>query len=364
MRVARVQAWLGERVPIAPLIEALRHKRVPQHRYSVWYYFGGITLFLFVVQVVTGGLLLLYYRPSAGEAYESVQFLMTRVQFGWLVRSIHAWSANLMVASAFGHLFSVLFLHGYRRPREVTWVSGAFLLFLVLAFGFTGYLLPWNQLSFFATSVGTDMAGTIPWIGHFIVRFLRGGDTVTGATLTRLFGVHVAILPAIATALVCLHLFLVQQHGMSVPPSIEEESRRSERPVATVPFFPDFALRDLFAWTVALAVLAALAAFYPWELGLKADPFAAAPAGIRPEWYFLWEFQTLKYVPASAFGINGELLVVGALGIGAALLLALPFLVPDRPSTRRALAWIAAAALAYMILLTALALRGSGGPIP
>ena len=326
MRVARVQAWLGERVPIAPLIEALRHKRVPQHRYSVWYYFGGITLFLFVVQVVTGGLLLLYYRPSAGEAYESVQFLMTRVQFGWLVRSIHAWSANLMVASAFGHLFSVLFLHGYRRPREVTWVSGAFLLFLVLAFGFTGYLLPWNQLSFFATSVGTDMAGTIPWIGHFIVRFLRGGDTVTGATLTRLFGVHVAILPAIATALVCLHLFLVQQHGMSVPPSIEEESRRSGRPVATVPFFPDFALRDLFAWTVALAVLAALAAFYPWELGLKADPFAAAPAGIRPEWYFLWEFQTLKYVPASAFGINGELLVVGALGIGAALLLALPFL--------------------------------------
>lgn len=169
MTTSRVFAWLEERVPLAPVIEALRHKRVPQHRYSIWYYFGGITLFLFVVQVVTGGLLLLYYRPSAGEAYESVQFIMTRVAFGWLVRSIHAWSAYLMIAAAFGHLFSVLFLHGYRRPREVTWVSGAVLWLLVLAFGFTGYLLPWNELSFFTTSVGTDLAAIVPptdaWVG-------------------------------------------------------------------------------------------------------------------------------------------------------------------------------------------------------
>lgn len=364
MTTARLLAWLDERVPIAAVIETLRHKRVPQHRYSIWYYFGGITLFLFIVQVVTGGLLLLYYRPSASEAYESVQFIMTRVPFGWLVRSIHAWSANLMVAAVFGHLFSVLFLHGYRRPREITWVSGALLLLLVLAFGFTGYLLPWNQLAFFATGVGTDLAATVPGIGHFIVRFMRGGDTVTGATLTRLFGVHVAILPAIATALLGLHLFLVQQHGMSVPPSIEEDSRRSGRPIKSVPFFPDFALRDLFAWTVALAALAGLAAFYPWELGLKADPFASAPAGIRPEWYFLWAFQTLKYAPPSVLGINGELLVVAALGIGVLLLLALPFVTPDRPRARRVLSWIAVAALAYMTLLTVLALRASEGPTP
>src|SRR5574342_741191 len=114
MTTARVLAWLDERVPIAAVIETLRHKRVPQHQHSMWYYFGGITLFLFVVQVVTGALLLLYYRPSAGEAYESVQFIMTRVPFGWLVRSIHAWSANLMVGAAFAHMFSVMFLHAYR----------------------------------------------------------------------------------------------------------------------------------------------------------------------------------------------------------------------------------------------------------
>ncbi len=151
---------------------------------------------------------------------------------------------------------------------------------------------------------------------------------------------------------------------MSVPPSVEAESRRSGRPVRSVPFFPDFALHDLFAWTVAVAVLAGLAAFYPWELGVKADPFSPAPAGIRPEWYFLWAFQTLKYVPSTVAGINGELIVVAALGAAAVLLVVLPFVMPDRPRARRVLSWVAAAALAYLVVLTALALRGSGGGIP
>jgi cytochrome b6 len=355
-------AWLDERVPLADVVEALRHKRVPQHRYSIWYYFGGVTLFLFMVQVVTGGLLLLYYRPSASEAYESVQFIMTRVPFGWLVRSIHAWSANLMVAAAFGHLFSVLFLHAYRRPREITWVSGVLLLLLILAFGFTGYLLPWNELAFFATRVGTDVPGAVPGIGQFVVRFMRGGDDVTSATLTRLFGAHVAILPAIATVLVLLHLFLIQRHGMSVPPSVEAESRQSGRPVRSMPFFPNFALHDLFAWTAAMALLAGLAALDPWELGLKADPFAPAPAGIRPEWYFLWMFQALKYVPSSVHGINGELLVVVALTVGTVLLIVLPFIVPDRPRARRIVASLAAVVFLGMLVLTLLALRASGEP--
>ena len=364
MTSARLRAWFAERVPVADVVEALRHKRVPQHRYSLWYYFGGMTLFFFLVQVVTGGLLLLYYRPSASEAYESVQFIMTRVPFGWLIRSIHAWSANLMVAAAFGHLFSVLFLHAYRRPREVTWISGALLLLLVVAFGFTGYLLPWNELSFFATRVGTDMAATVPRLGHFVVRFMRGGNDVTGATLTRLFGVHVAILPAIATALLGLHLLLIQRHGMSVPPSVEDERLRTGGAIASIPFLPDFALRDLFAWTVALAVLAGLAAFSPWELGVKANPFASAPAGIRPEWYFLWAFQTLKYVPATVLGVNGELLVVSALGLAVAALVVLPLIVPDGARARRAVAVMAAVALAYMALLTVMALGSPGGSTP
>ena len=353
----RVRTWLAQRLPIDALAHTLRHKTVPQHRYSIWYYFGGMTLFLFAIQVGTGALLLLYYRPSAQEAYESVQFIMTRVPFGWLVRSIHAWSANLMVATAFAHMFSVLFLKAYRPPRELTWISGAILLLLTLAFGFTGYLLPWNQLSYFATRVGTDIAGAVPLIGEFSVRLLRGGNDVTGATLTRFFGVHVAILPAIATALLALHLWLIQTHGMSVPAAVERTAQRAGRRVPSVPFIPHFALRELFGWTIVLALLAGLSAYLPWELGKKADPFASAPAGIRPEWYFLWTFQALKYVPPRVLGVDGELLAVAALGLGAVALVALPFLDRGTPGSRRAVSIAAAAILLFMLVMTVLALR-------
>jgi cytochrome b6 len=289
-----------------------------------------------------------------------VQFIVARVPFGWLVRSIHAWAANLMVASAFAHLLSALFLHAYRRPRELTWISGFALLLLTLAFGFTGYLLPWNEVSFFATRVGTDIMATVPVVGEGLVRFLRGGDDVTGATLTRLFGFHVAILPAIATALVALHLLLVQRHGMSVPPSIEQRAAADPgAPVRSMPFLPHFLLRDLFAWTAVLALLAALATIAPRELGVKADPFAPAPAGIRPEWYFLWAFETLKHLPPAVAGVDGEL--VGVALVGALVLVGflLPFLAGTSPRTRTLVVWAGAAALLFMSAMTALALRGA-----
>src|SRR5512132_619361 len=151
--------WWRDRLGLETLEHLAEQKVVPVHRHTFWYYWGGMTLFLFGVQVATGILLLLYYRPSADEAYESVQFLMTQVSFGWLIRSIHSWSANLMVGAAMVHMFSAFLTKAYRAPREVTWLSGFALLALCLAFGFSGYLLPWNQLAFFATKVGTDITG-------------------------------------------------------------------------------------------------------------------------------------------------------------------------------------------------------------
>src|SRR5215467_10384379 len=219
----RVYSWLDDRLGVSKLAELASHKTVPVHRYTVFYYLGGMTLFFFLVQVCTGILLMLYYRPSAGEAFESIEFLMTTVPFGWLIRSIHSWSANLMVFFAFLHLASVFFMKAYRPPRELTWITGALVFFLVLGFGFSGYLLPWNQLAFFATKVGTDIAGVVPIVGPWILRFLRGGDRVTGGTLSRFYGWHVAILPAITVVLIALHLLFVQLKGMSVPPAIERE---------------------------------------------------------------------------------------------------------------------------------------------
>src|ERR1017187_4094454 len=220
-----IKKWVDERFGLDDLLAFVQHKTVPRHRYEYWYFFGGMTLFLFVIQVLTGILLLLYYRPSPTEAFESVQYIMTQVRFGWLIRSIHSWSANLMVFMAVVHMFSVFFLKAYRKPRELTWLSGMLLLFLTMGFGFSGYLLPWNTLSFFATKVGTDIAGQVPFIGKWILVFLRGGEDVTGATLTRFFGFHVAVLPGLATMLLLAHLGLVQKFGISVPPRVEEKWR-------------------------------------------------------------------------------------------------------------------------------------------
>ncbi len=320
-RKARVVAWLDERLALDRIREFLAHKTVPVHSGTIWYYFGGITLFLFGIQVATGILLLLYYRPTATEAYESVQFIVTRVEFGWLIRSLHSWSANLMILTAFVHMFSVAFLRGWRRPREVTWLSGIVLLGLTLAFGFSGYLLPWNTTAYFATKVGTDLAGSIPLIGPPLARFLRGGDDVTGGTLTRFFGFHVAVLPAVTTAVLAVHLALVQRFGISSPPWL----KTSEGKVPQMRFVPNFLLRELMAWYAALAALGVLAALFPWPLGEKADPFAPAPAGIRPEWYFLAPFYTLKLLPSHVAFLEGEqagLIGFGLLGLWWA---ALPF---------------------------------------
>ncbi len=312
--------WLRERYDIAAMEAFIHKKEVPIHKHSVWYYFGGITLFFFVIQVFTGILLLLYYRPTAEAAFESVQFIMTEVRFGWLIRSVHSWSANLMVLAAFVHLFSVFFMRAYRKPRELTWVSGVLLLFLSLGFGFSGYLLPWNELAFFATKVGTEIVAVVPLVGDFLLEFLRGGEEVTGATLTRFFGFHVAVLPMISTLLLMFHLLAVQKQGMSLPAGMENKPRRS------MPFFPNFLMRDLLGWILALGVLAAIAALFPWELGVKADPFAPAPAGITPEWYFVFMFQTLKFIPAKVLFMDGEVLGVLAFALLGLLLVFLPFL--------------------------------------
>jgi len=349
----KLYRWIDERVQIEQLVQFMGKKYVPVHRHSVWYYFGGVSLFLFIIQVVTGILLLLYYKGSEELAYESIQFIMSKVEFGWLIRSIHSWAANLFVLTAIIHMFSVYFEKAYRKPREMTWLTGMLMLFLALGFGFSGYLLPWNELAFFATKVGTDIAGVIPVIGKPLMVFLRGGEDVTGATLSRFFGFHVAVLPGIFTVLLGIHLLLVQRQGMSEPLGLEQKSAGE---LKTMPFFPNFLLRDLLLWLIVLNLLAILAVFFPWELGVKADPFAPAPAGIKPEWYFLFMFQTLKYLPAEMWFIEGEVFGVLAFTVAGILWTLVPFW--DRKSARgernRLVNYLGLFAVMYIILFTIL----------
>jgi cytochrome b6 len=352
---SRIHAWLDRRVDLSSLAEYARHKTVPIHRESVWYYFGGVTLFLFLVQVATGILLMLYYKPGPDTAFESIQYILAEVEFGWLVRAIHSWSANLMLLSAFIHMFSVYFTRAYAEPRELTWVTGVLLLLIAFAFGFSGYLLPWNELAFFATKVGTDIMGVVPVVGKGMLALLRGGEDVTGATLFRFYGIHVAVLPGVMTAVLVLHLLLVQRQGISAPEGWE--SRPAERRRA-MPFFPHFLMRDALLWVIVLNLLALLAVLAPfglgpfeWPLGEKADPFTPAPAGIRPEWYFMFMFQTLRILPARIGPFEGE--VVGVLAFAAlgAAWLFVPFL--DRSARRRPLIrWVGVLALAYVVAMT------------
>ncbi len=343
-----IYLWIDERVQISDLVKFMSKKYVPIHSHSIWYYFGGVSLFFFIIQVVTGILLTFYYKGSSEQAYESIKFIMSKVEFGWLIRSIHAWSANLFIFTIFIHMFSVFFERTYRKPRELTWVTGVLLFFLSLSFGFSGYLLPWNELAYFATKVGTDIVGVVPIIGEPLKLLLRGSEDVTGATLSRFFAFHVMLLPLIFSLILFIHLLLVQIQGMSEP--VEEKVK------GNMPFFPNFFLRDLILWLLVLNILAVLAVFFPSELGLKANPLVPAPAGIKPEWYFMFMFQSLKFLPSKILFIDGELLGILLFGSAGVLWLLVPFW--DRKTARgqknRLINYIGIFAIIFIIVMTIL----------
>jgi cytochrome b6 len=304
----RLFRWLDDRYGVSPLIEFLREKEVPVGVHPMfWYFLGGTTLFFFTVQIASGLLLLVYYQPGESSSYESIHYITTKVPFGWLVRSVHCWSAHLMIVSLVVHMFSTMMLKAYRPPRELTWVTGFILFSLALGFGFSGYLLPWNELAYFATAVGTDSVKSVPVIGGWLLQVIRGGPDVTINTLYRFFALHICILPILTVGLISSHLIFIQRQGMSLPVGEHVAARGMK-------FFPNFALRDLLTWLVALAVLLALALFFPygagipgveWELGQKADPLAPAFPGIKPEWYFLWIYQLLREFPPHILGFEG-----------------------------------------------------------
>ncbi len=353
MRIMKPSEFFQERYPVQSWLEFFKKKSVPIHKHSLWYYTGGFCLFLIMVQFVTGILLLLYYKPTAEAAFESVQFIMTKVKFGWLIRSLHSWSANLLMGALYIHMFATFFLKAYRKPRELTWVTGVLLFMISIGFGFSGYLLPWNQLALTATRVGTEISNLVPFVGKHVMLFLRGGEEVTGATLTRFFALHVSVLPFTLLLVMTIHLILIQIQGMSVPFSVEQMKQK----IKQKPFFPHFVLHDALGWLLTFGVLVALCSLFPWELGTKADILAPTPAGVHPEWYLIFTYSTLKLAPAKILFFEGEALVILGLLAGVIFWVLVPFI--DRKSQKgipsKTFTIIGVIIVAYIAVMTVVA---------
>lgn len=218
---SRVTDWVDERLGYREIWRAIFLRRLPKVNWL--YTLGSATLFVALNQFITGILLTIYYVPTPDHAYDSVQYIMTGVPMGWLIRGLHHWGASAMVVLAVLHMLRVIYMGAYKFPREVTWLTGVGLLFIVLGFGFTGYLLPWDQKAYWATTVGTRIAQVTPLAGDWIMRVMRGGQELSAVTLARFYGVHVWVLPAALLAMLAVHIYLVIRIGISeVPPPSEE----------------------------------------------------------------------------------------------------------------------------------------------
>jgi len=284
------KSWLKERVPIDfDRMRELTNEPVPGHLKRWWFALGGTPAYLFMVQIATGILLLFYYVPEPGRAYQSVAHISNDVTFGWWLRSLHKWSATGMIVAVGLHTLRVFFTSAYRKPRELTWMLGCMLFFCTLAEGISGYSLVYEQLSYWGATVTANLTGALPGIGGFLSRLVRGGDEVGAATLSRFFVVHAAILPVTIVLLVVAHFALMRTHGMSEETVFKNQKNEPKH----YPFVPDHVLTEMMIAITLMVILNVLAVLLPAELGEPANP-SVTPEHIRPEWYFYFAFRWLK----------------------------------------------------------------------
>jgi ubiquinol-cytochrome c reductase cytochrome b subunit len=341
-----ILGWLDSRTGLRAGVKHLLDERLPAG-VGWWFITGSILLLLLGVQALTGVVLMMYYVPAPEHAYDSIRFIMDGLPLGWLVRGLHVYGASFIVVAAGIHLLRVVLFGSYKRPREVTWMTGVALLLVILGLGLSGYLLPWDQKAYWATTVTINIARNSPLVGEYVVALMRGGHELGALTVGRWYAAHVLVLPAALVTLVIAHLYLMRRHGISGP--VVPRAGR------TTPFFPAHALKDTAAIAVTFTALVALAILMPAHLDDIANPSDTSYIP-RPEWYFLWLFQLLKYFPGPLEPV--ATMVIPGLVIGGLLLL--PFL--DRgaarhPLERRVVTGTFAAVVAAIAALTALGLR-------
>lgn len=306
--MGRIAAWLHERVPVsAEQLAELTNEPVPNHLKKWWFCLGGTPAYLFVVQIVTGILLALYYQPAPETAYESIRYITNDATFGWFLRSLHKWAATLMIAAMILHQMRVYFTGAYRRPRELNWIIGMCLLMATLLTGFTGYSLVFEQLSYWGATVAANISDAVPVVGRFAKQMLLGGDEYNARTLSRFYILHAAVLPTTIVMLVVCHIAQVRMHGVTEFP---DPAARADQP-RHFNFFPDHMLTELIIGLVLMIVLCALATVLPATMGPKADPLTT-PEVIKPEWFFYVSFRWLKLFSLS-FAVISSGFIVGAM---------------------------------------------------
>eukprot|EP00295_Goniomonas_pacifica_P040638 CAMPEP_0175982174 /NCGR_PEP_ID=MMETSP0108-20121206/47753_1 /TAXON_ID=195067 ORGANISM="Goniomonas pacifica, Strain CCMP1869" /NCGR_SAMPLE_ID=MMETSP0108 /ASSEMBLY_ACC=CAM_ASM_000204 /LENGTH=343 /DNA_ID=CAMNT_0017312803 /DNA_START=1 /DNA_END=1030 /DNA_ORIENTATION=- len=336
-----VYDWFQERLEIQDIADDFSTKYVPPH-VNIFYCLGGITLVCFLIQFATGFAMTFYYKPTVAEAYSSVQYLMTDVSFGWLIRSVHRWSASMMVLMLILHVFRVYLTGGFKRPRELTWVTGVTMAVITVSFGVTGYSLPWDQVGYWAVKIVSGVPAAIPVVGDFMVELLRGGESVGQSTLTRFYSLHTFVMPWLLAVFMLMHFLMIRKQGISGPldpsqllyaliqvsnfPTYRSFITASTMHILKKPDLTDPKLRAklakgmghnyygepawpndlLYIFPVVIlgtiACIVGLSVLDPAMLGDKADPFAT-PLEILPEWYLYPVFQILRVVPNKLLGI-------------------------------------------------------------
>lgn len=320
--MSRFTNWFEDRLPIGGALRTMIDEGVPGGaRFT--YALGSTTLLTFLVLAVTGIVQLFFYAPTTASAYASLNFLRFQVPFGWLVHGLHYWAATLMVVLALLHLVQVFLWGAFKKPREMTWILGVLLLLATVGATYTGNPLAWDEKGYWAARVGAGIVGSIPLIGAWLRDVVFGGPTIGQLTITRFFGLHVAVIPLLLGAIIATHLYTFRKQGAAGP---------FKRAKKTGPFYPDQVLRDLVVFAVVLALMIGLSAFLLTPVTGAADPLDASYVG-RPDWPFLFLFQVLKYLP-------GQLEAVGTVGVpvvGVLLLLFVPWLdrSPERSPARR-----------------------------
>ena len=336
--------WLEVRIPVAPgALRELTNEPVPYHLKRWWFALGGTPAYLFVVQIVTGVLLAFYYQPHPSTAYESVRYITEEAAYGWYLRSVHKWAATLMIAAVVLHQMRVYFTGSYRKPREVNWIVGMFLLVCTLMLGFTGYSLVFEQLSYWGATVGANIADTVPVVGGFLKRMLLAGEAYNDRTLPRFFVLHTAVLPGALVALLAVHIALVRLQGVTELRFRDEPAAATDR---KFPFIPDHLYTELIIGLVLMILLSALASIAPATMGPPADPLVT-PEEIKPEWFFYVAYRWLKLMSGTAAVLSTGFIVF--------VMFAWPFIDARFrciPRLRNASTWIGVAGVLLIIGLT------------